>query len=262
MTNDSLPAEPDLSPRRWHLDLIPQVLVRPRRALARIAGLGHDSWLTPMALLTVTALLAVVVAGPLRKAEVLSGEVTLPPGFEYYSPEQQAQFYQAQQARAGDTFVYVFPALGGVARVWTGWLVTASLLHLGLTLFGVRGTLRLALSRVAWAGLPFAVRDLVRVGYLLVGRRLIAAPGLSGLMASPEGFGAQLAVEILSLIDLYLAWHVILLVLGVRAESDPGPRKAWASVLLTEALLLLVQAAPAAGVAQLASLTIIRPFLF
>ena len=262
MNNETLPPESDIPPRRWHVDLIAGVLLRPRRALAQIAALGHDSWLTPMVLLTVTALLAVLVAGPLRKAEVLSGEVTLPPGFEYYSPEQQAQFYQAQQARAGDTFVYVFPALGGAARVWTGWLVTASLLHLGLTLFGVRGTLRLALSRVAWAGLPFAVRDLVRVLYMLAARRLIAAPGLSGLMASAEGFGGQLALGILGLLDLYLVWHVVLLVLGVRAEADPGPRKAWASVLATELVLLLVQAAPAAAAAQLSSLTIIRPFLF
>jgi energy-converting hydrogenase Eha subunit B len=119
-----------------------------------------------------------------------------------------------------------------------------------------------AMNLVAWAALPFGVRDLVRGLYLLLGHRLIQAPGLSGLIGSEASAAALFAGQLLALVDVYLIWHLALLVIGVRAQSDPGRGRAWASVGITQAVALLLQVLPAYLVGRLASLTIARPFLF
>jgi hypothetical protein len=77
--------------------------------------------------------------------------------------------------------------------------------------------------------------------------------------ADPSGFIAYLAAW-LPLIDIFLIWHMALLVVGVRAGSSLGRGKAiggpTATVLVVLALLALVHFL----VARLGSLTVIRPF--
>ncbi len=250
------------SPRRLRFDWVTRTLFRPRGAFPAITGQLGDTWLTPLLVLTATALLAVIVAGPLRQVAAQSGQTALPMDFPYYTAEQQAQFLQAQAATSGTTFVYVFPALAGLLKVWVGWLVLGALLHLALTLLGGRWTMRSMLNMVAWSGLPFAVRDLVRSAYMLTTHQLIASPGLSGLVGSESGTLALLAGSLLGLLDIYLLWHLALLIIGIQSSTDPGRRKAWTSVLVAQVVALLLQAGPGVIAAKLGSLTIIRPFLF
>ncbi len=255
-------AEEPGRPRRLRFDLIPPVLLHPRSTFREIAVHASASWLAPLLVITLAGLLLVLVGGPLRKAAAEVEAMNLPAEFQYYSPEQQAQIQQARAATSSPTFIYVFPALGAILKAWVGWLVVGATLHLFLTFVGSRGTMASMMNLVAWAGLPFAVRDVVRSAYVLLGHRLIQAPGLSGLLASGTGGGALFAAGLLSLIDVYLIWHIVLLVFAARAEVDPGSRRAWGSVLAAQALALLLQAAPAYAAARLASLTIVRPFLF
>jgi len=248
--------------RRLRFDLLLPVLLRPRAALREIAAHASRSWITPLLVITLAALLLVVVGGPLRRAAAELEAMNLPPEFQYYSPEQQAQIQQARAATSSPTFIYVFPALTAVLKVLVGWLVVGATLHLFLTLLGSRGTMASMMNLVAWAGLPFAVRAVVRSAYTLFAHRLIQAPGLSGLLPSGAEGGALFAAGILGLVDLYLIWHIVLLVVAARGEVDPGSRRAWGSVLASQALALLLQAAPAYAVARLGSLTVVRPFLF
>lgn len=262
MTDSSARLALPQAPRRFRIDWVLPALFRPKRVFPAIAEHPSDTWPTPILLLTLTALLAVLVAGPLRRELALNTPPQLPPDFQYYTPEHQAQILQAQQATAGTTFTHLFPALGALARVGGGWLITGALLHLTTTLLGGRATMRSMMNRVAWAGLPFALRDLVRSLYMLGSDRLIESPGLSGLVASGDAASATAAASLLALIDIYFVWHVLLLVIAVRSGADPGSRKAWASVLLTEVGLSMLQVVPSVIIGRLTSLTIIRPFLF
>lgn len=258
------PVTDDLAPpRRFHFARVIPILTRPRPALAALARTPGNTWVTPMLILTLTALLLVLVAGPLRRIQAESAGMELPPDSQFYfTPQQEAQFQQAQAARSSPTFIYLFPALAALGRVWIGWPVAGAVLHLTLTLLGARGTMRSTLNLVAWSGLPFALRDLVRGLYVLITDQLIASPGLSGFVVA-DGGALQLAlVEVFKLIDLYLLWHMLLLVWGVRAEADPGARKAWAAVLITQLVALSLQALPGLIAGRLGGLTIMRPFLF
>lgn len=249
-------------PQRFHFELMFRSILRPRSTFPMLVEQPGDTWRTPLLVLTLTALLVVLVAGPLRREAALNAPAELPPDFQYYSPEQQEQFLQAQQATSSNTFIYLFPSLGALARVWGGWLIAGALLHLAVTLLGGRATMRTMMNLVAWAGLPFAVRNAVRAVYMLASNRLILGPGLSGLAALDGGTLDLIRQKLLESLDLYILWQVLLLVAAVRSAGNPGTGKAWTSVLLTQIVALALQIGPAVLIARLSGLTVIRPFLF
>lgn len=247
-------------PRRFRFDWIIPVLRRPRSALAEITAQLQGVWLTPLLLLTLSGLLLVAVAGPIKIAAAQSGGVQLPPEAEFWTPEQQTAFFQAQQASSGPVFVYVFPALGAVLGVWLGWLVVAGLLHLVLTLLGGRVTSGTTLNLVAWASLPFVIRDLVRAGFMLYTRQLVASPGLSGFAPAGEGPLHALVVEMLKQVDLYGLWFALLLVIGLQAASGLRGGKAVSAVVLAVIVVLVLMVVPGVIAAQFGGLNIVTPF--
>jgi hypothetical protein len=256
-TEEVLP--PLESPRRIHFDWLLEALFRPRQAFDRVVNTS-GVWLTPMVILSLTAVIAALVAGSIRQAAALGGQVNLPPDFQYYSPEQQAQFQQAMAATSSPVFLYVFPALVALSRVWIGWLLVGGLLHLVMTLLGGRGDTGAAMNLVAWAALPFALRDIVRIIAMLASQQLIASPGLSGFAPAGEGFGSLFLVGLLGSVDIYLIWYSLLLVLGVRLGNGISRIKAMSAVFLILILIFSAQAALVAFAGQLGGLTIIRPF--
>jgi len=246
MTEATLP--PLEPPRRLHFDWLLPALFRPRSAFAKIAAYEHGAWLTPLLLLTILALVRVAVTGPIQIAQLQSTPLTPPPGFETLPPQQQEQFYQSQAQAQGmltsPVLIYILPAAGALLGTWIGWLATFGLLHLLLTLLGGRGSTRNAMNVVAWASLPYALRDILRIGYLLATQRLIAAPCLSGF--APTGGLGPVIAALFQNVDIYLFWYIALIVLGVTVADKMSRIKALSGVLVTMLVLGLLTAAPAA----------------
>jgi hypothetical protein len=178
------------------------------------------------------------------------------------SPEQQEQYMQAQQSGNGPTTTILFPALGAIIGVWVSWLLLGSILHLVLTMLGSRGTSRAAYNLAAWSNLPYAIRALVQMIAMLSTRQLINSPGLSGFVAADAGQAALFARVLLSMVDLYLIWQVVLLLLGTFSSSGLTRKKALSGVLITVLLLLVLSALPGYIAAQFSALDVTRPFIF
>ena len=249
ITLDQRPARRFDLPRAW------AILFRPRREFQEMASESRATWLTPMLLLSITAILVVVVAGYLKSQAAMMGEIQLPPDWEFWTPEMQNNYMQAQQATQGPVFLYIMPMVGSLTSLWLGWLLLAALLHFGSTLLGGRGSMQNALNIVAWASLPFAVRDILRIVFMLAAGHAILSPGLSGFTSTP-GFVSQL----LTRLDIFLIWHVVLLVIGF-ALTDGLPRdKAVTGVLVVIVLVLLSQAGLGALTSSFGGLAVQRPF--
>lgn len=247
-------------PKRFRFDWIPAVLLHPSAAFRKIGAQSRGVWLTPMLVLTLVTLARVLIVGSIRQQIALSGAPILPPDFQYYSPEQQAQFMQAMQSTSGPVFVYVFPTIVALLDVWIGWLLVGGLLHLVVTLFGGRGETLYTINLVAWASLPLALRELVRAGSMMATRQLIQSSGLSGFApAGPAGETTYLAA-LLALIDIFYIWHVLLLVIGVRVGNSLSLTKSVISVVVTTGIVIGMVALLDYLVGKLGSLTIIRPF--
>jgi hypothetical protein len=220
-----------------------------------IAEEVRPSWLTPMLLLSVTTTLAIVVRGYLNARAALMGEMQLPRDWDYWSADMQANYMQAQQSMQGPVFSYVIPLVMALLSLWVGWLLLSGLLHLGSTLLGGRGTMPGALNVVAWASLPFAVRDLLRVVFMLLARHSIASAGLSGF-AGDSVFLAQF----LSQVDLFYLWYCCLLVIGFAVSENVSRNKMIAGVAGLILVVLLIQAGIGTATSSISGLAFQRPF--
>ena len=220
-----------------------------------MAAEARATWLTPMLLLSITALLVVLVSGYLKTRAAMMGEVTMPPDWQWWTPEMQNNYMQAQQATQGKTFMYVIPLVGAWTSLWLGWVLMAGLLHLGSTLLGGRGSMQGALNTVAWASLPFAIRDILRVIYMLSAGHAIGSPGLSGF-ATSAGFLPQL----LARLDIFVLWYVILLIIGFAIADGLSRGKAILNVVLVMLLVLLAQAGLSTLMSGMGGQAVQRPF--
>ena len=213
------------------------VLFQPQRTFAEIVGEAKSSWITPMLALSISASLVVFVSGYVKARAAMMGEVTFPPDWKYWTPEMQNNFMQAQQATQGAVFVYVMPLVSALVALWLGWLILGGLLHLGSTLLGGRGTMQSALSVAGWASLPFLVRDVLRVIFMLLAGHAIVSPGLSGFAGN-----AVFVAKILSQLDIFFVCNAILLIMGFGIADGLPKNKAVFGVVTVLLILLLTLA--------------------
>jgi hypothetical protein len=241
--------------RRFDIPRAFAVFFNPRATFTEMASEARASWLTPMLILSVTAILAVVTSGYLNSRSAMMGETSLPQDWQYWTPEMQDNYMQAQQATQGPVFMYVIPLLGSITRLWLGWLVFSGLLHLGSTLLGGRGSMQGSLNMVAWANLPFAIRDILRVSYMFLAQHSITSPGLSGF-ASSAGFLAN----VLSRVDIFLIWFLFLITLGLAYADGLTKGKSFVIVVLVTLLVVGAGAGLVTLVSNFSGSAIQRPF--
>jgi hypothetical protein len=248
--------------RRFYFNWIPDVFFRPRLSFQRIASVSFAIWITPLLVISCLVLINTLAVGRIKSQAVITGELTYPPDYQYYTPEQQAQYMQAAQSTQGPVFIYVLPVIASLLGVWIVWLILGGVLHLVTTLFGGRGSTVMSMNIVAWASLPLALRALIQVIYTLVTKNAISNPGLSGF--SPTGdTGLLLFVgQVLRLIDIYIVWQILLLMLGVRTATALSISKSIICVLLAIFVILALQAGFAHLGTLLGNLSITRPFFF
>ncbi len=230
------------------------VLLRPSDTFREIVEEAHASWLTPMLLLSTSTFLSVVIAGFMSARAASMGEMTLPRDWQYWTTDMQNNYMQAQQSMQGPVFTYVIPLVLALVGLWGGWLILSGLLHLGSTVLGGRGTMQGALTVVAWASLPFVLRDLLRIIFVVLSGHPIQSPGLSGFSDSVY------LGQILAQLDVFFIWYCVLLVIGFQISDDLPRNKAIAGVSALIVLLLLVTAGSGTLFSNLGGLAFQRPF--
>lgn len=235
---------------------------RPASVFEWIASEGGGLWKLPLTLLSALTVLRILAGGWFQTLMVAQGEIQLPPDWIYYTPEMQAQYMQAAEATKSPVFVYVIPVLIGLTAIWLGWIVMSSLLHLAFTVIGGRGTNSSALNLVAWAALPFSLRELLRIIYVLFAQHPIVKPGLSGFISVQEGSGVLFAATLLALTDIFLFWHIVLLVIGAQKTETVTKTKSLVVVFTLIALSLVIQAGTSFLGSQMNGMMVTRPFFF
>jgi hypothetical protein len=217
---------------RFNLGRIAEVLFHPQRALLLIVEETQAIWLMPMLALSLFTFLRVFASGYLASQLAVMGDVQLPPDWQYWSPEMQNNYMQAQQAGQGLMFSYILPLFSALIILWLGWVVLSGSLFLGFTVLGAGGSMRGALNITGWSLLPLALRDILRILFMLFAKHAIVSPGLAGF-AGDSAFLAQ----VLSHVDIFFIWTCILLVIGFGFSKNLTRKKA---VIVVSGIILLL----------------------
>lgn len=254
MTEAEIPTKPGN-----HLKNIITFLLHPRQEYRVQAHQKTGIWSSPMLAISITFLVTVLVAGYLRNRAISMGEIVLPVDWQWWSSVMQDNYMQAVQATQGPAYLYVIPAVTGLTGIWLVWGIISGLLHLGSTLSGGRGTMISALNITAWSSLPFMVRDILRIIYMVFAKHPINAAGLSGFITGTEG-GALFYANLLKHIDIFVIWQVLLLILGFYMVDSLPRGKAVVGVIIVYLIVLLAQAGLGTLGSMISGMIISRPF--
>lgn len=227
---------------RWGRELL-GVLVRPRVTLGRLGQRRAGEW--ALAVLAVAVVLLTVYAHSYADS--------------YYFYEEQARYY-AEHPEAGPAGMLAprFAPLATVlirmgerlARLLGAWALWGVGLYVAGALLSSEAPGGAVVRLLLWSWLPYIVRGLVQAAYMALSHDPIFNPGLSGLLVdnTPPAMGqfeyvmvprsARLGATVLSYVDVYLVWHLALLLIGLPRFTKV-PRK-WAWVIVPAIALLWI----------------------
>jgi hypothetical protein len=244
-------AATDSTQRRGLLRLVWGIIAHPRSTLTYVSERGRRTWWLPALLILLLTIAFVAASGPIRtrqaRQEMRAAQEEMAKRLGQELSEEELE--RAQSITASPMITVVFPtAASAVGRV-AGWLIWAGALYLASIALGGRGNFGQMFPVTVWSGLPYALRSLVQTIYVLVSSHLIENQGLSGLVqqdlsaadaiASPPTTGQMLLSAFLARVDLYLVWHLVLLVIAVAAATRLSRRK---SALVTLGVWILLTA--------------------
>lgn len=229
-----------------HVGWLGRIFIRPKSTMERVVAPEKSVWLLPLLVLTILVLVAALIGGPVRRASIEASMQQPPVDFQYWSDTDQQAYLQRQQNALSPLFIYVFPALEKAAGYWLIWALFTSILHLTLTLRGSRASQLRYGNLVAWAMVPFILRQIVQILNLVINKSaaVVLPPQAAWIAADAKGFMAFLRGA-LGAMDAYWVFFAALVILGTVALSGLKTSKAVGSALIALGIMLLIYGLPA-----------------
>jgi hypothetical protein len=262
--------------KRLHFDLLFPFLLHPRATAPKVSQ-KRATWLTPLLLVSLLMILRVAVATPASASTPIEVTPSMEQGPK--GMEDGTQFVSAKLGGGGggggggegtpvpeggmpaETTDFsigslILPALGAVASLWAGWLLLSVLLYVGMVISGSNNTFTETLNLVGWSSLPLGLRQIPLMIAALAFPTVATNPGgLAALASSLSGPAGMFLTPLLKLVDLYLIWQVILLLLGLKQISPLSTRRVVTITLGAVLLFLALAAMPGFFSAIFAQLT-------
>ncbi len=225
---------------------------KPSETFRQIGVLEHATWLAPLLVILAAVLLRTVAIGLMSQPS--QPDVMMPMDYQFYLPEEQERLQNALAISRGPLFVYFFPIVGNLLGFWLQWLVLSAFIYLGLRIGRSKCRGRLVRSFTAWASLPLALRFIVQAVFILVSQRPIYQSGLASLVTPTPGMTIDVVGMVLSAIDFYFLWQLVLLVKGSQIVGGVRLWKALPVVVIALGIVIVLSAAAGMVTAQLGGL--------
>jgi len=227
----------NVTPRLGPLRLWIGMLLKPRATLDTLSR-GRRAWVWAPAV----AMIIFVMLTTYTRSHADS----------YYFFQDQLNFYaqnpeNTRFAPAQPIFAPLMTILirigARLAILFGSWALWAVALYLICIFAGQRdATFGTMVKLTLWGWMPYSVQGLLQSGYMFLTHDPIFNPGLSGLVLdnTPPAMGqyeymmiprqTRLWGTVLSYVDVYLFWHVVLLLTGVSVFTRLSRKQAWLTV--------------------------------
>jgi hypothetical protein len=194
--------------------LLISIIDRPAVTMSYVGKKPGWAWVMPALLILVGLAVFSVVTAPQQQMASL--------------PPQQAEQAAAQVERfTSPPMMAAFSIIGGLVALAVTWLLGAGVLYFLGLVAGGEANFAQSFVILVWSWLPYALRNLVLAAYVAYSGQLISQ-GLSFLVATGDQTkdAANWLYSLLSQIDLFYLWHLILVIVGLAAVGRLSKTKA------------------------------------
>jgi len=230
--------------RSSSLSLLIDIIDRPTETLSQVAANPRWRWVWPTAINVLSIAVYLALAAPYlqeaaRKAAML--QLSSMPAEQAAAAQEQIMRFTSMPVIVGSS------AVTALVSMALGWVLAAGILYFGSLIAGEDLHFGSVFAIMPWAWLPFALRSFVQGAWIAWQGRLITTPGLSGLVATGDQMqdARNLVFTLLSQIDLFAAWHLVLIYAGLRGLTRMRPSKAAWLTATYAAISLAVRLVPA-----------------
>lgn len=207
--DDALIPPPPGAPEPNAFQRIIGVLFSPDATMASIAR--RPDWLLPLVILLVMSLVAGVVI-----AQHVDFGAAAREAMEQNKNASQEQIDKGVKMAAGigKVVTYLSPVLSAI-----GLLVIAGVLLLAFRLFGGEGDFKQAFSVTCYSSMPGVIKSIIMMIIIVAKGGMIPGQELATLVRSNLGFlvdykANPMAFAVLSSIDIFSIWFVVLMIIG------------------------------------------------
>jgi hypothetical protein len=256
MMNDTM-TKKETPAQRGPFKLLIGSLVKPSATMDYLRQAQRRWWVFPAALMVVALMIHGFGFAKANAEYLYQQQIT---SFESIPPEKRGPMTQPPSKATPPLLTTGIQIGGRTVATIAGWLVWAGLLYLAGTFFGNNEVKYGPLfAMTLWAWTPYMVRNVLQGVVMAITDTPIYNQGLSGLVLDnapptpaftpmgrsfiPPTRGEEVLAGLLARVDVYLIWHLILLVTGVAVFERLNRKKAvpltlgiW---LLTTGLALL-----------------------
>jgi hypothetical protein len=204
--------------------LLVSIIDRPAVTMSYVGKKPGWAWLTPAFLVLVGLVAFSVITAPLTSELALrriqQEMASLPP--------QQAEQAAAQIERfTSPPVIAGFGIVGGMVTLAVIWLLGAGVLYFLGLVAGGEANFAQSFAILTWSWLPYSLRNLTLAAYVAYSGQLINL-GLSFLVASGDQTKdtANWLYVLLSQLDLFYLWHLVLVIVGLAAVGRFSKTKA------------------------------------
>jgi len=211
------------------VSLFVDMLRRPRSAMERLAADPRRRWIVPIAALALVSAVVVALYAPRVTAHAMAQASIDMASRTEGDPEMAASIASAQ--RVGGIMGVVFGIIGALVGVPLGAAIGAAVLHFFGTVMGGQQSYTQVLTATSWARVPLILGGIVKIPWLVAGGFDPNLAGLAGLAPEPEGDAtSSYLTPLLSQVELWNLWYLVLLVVAVGAACRLSRTKAIISV--------------------------------
>jgi hypothetical protein len=206
------------------LQLLVSIIDRPAVTMRYVGKKPGWAWVTPALLVLVGLAVFSVASAP------LTSELALRQAQQQLAslPPQQAEQAAAQVERfTSPPMMAAFSVVGGLVALVVIWLLGAGILYFLGLVAGGEANFAQSFAILTWSWLPYALRNLIMAAYVAYRGELINQ-GLSFLVATGDQTkdAANWLYGLLSQVDLFYVWHLILVIVGLAAVGRLSKVKA------------------------------------
>jgi hypothetical protein len=206
------------------LQLLVSIIDRPVVTMSYVGKKPGWAWVMPALLVLVGLVVFSVVTAP------LTSELALRQAQQQMAslPAQQAEQAAAQVEKfTSPPMMAAFSVVGGLVALVVIWLLGAGILYFLGLVAGGEANFAQSFAILTWSWLPYALRNLIMAAYVAYSGKLLN-PGLSSLVATGDQAkdAANWLYGLLSQVDLFYLWHLILVIVGLAAVGRLSKVKA------------------------------------